>query len=69
MLHIFYGPCYNKNEKYMKKRDCNHVFQVFLIFHVADSIKSMEHGLSLDEESNYASNKCFHSNLSKPIGR
>ena len=32
MLHIFNGPCYTKNEKYMKKRACNHVIRVFFIF-------------------------------------
>ena len=26
MLHAFDGPFYTKNEKYMKKCDCNHVF-------------------------------------------
>ena len=36
MLHTFDGPYYTKNEKYMKIRDCNHVFHVFLIFHVVD---------------------------------
>ena len=50
MLHTFYGPYYMKNEKYMKKRDCNNVFHVFLIFRVGGSIESMQHGYSLDEE-------------------
>ena len=51
MLHTFDGPCYMKNEKYMKKRDCNHAFHVFLIFCVVGSIESMQqHGCSLDEE-------------------
>ena len=49
MLHTFDGPYYNKNEKYMKTRDCNHVFQVFLIFRVVGSIESMKHQYSLDE--------------------
>ena len=48
MLHTFDGPFYMKNEKYMKKHDCNHVFHVFLIFRVARSIESLEHGY-LDE--------------------
>ena len=61
MFHIFNEPCYMKNEKYMKKRDWNHVFHVFLIFHVAGSIESMEHVYTLDEESNFASNECCHS--------
>ena len=45
MLHTFDGPCNKKNEKYMKKRDCNHVFHVFLIYRVAGSIESMQHGI------------------------
>ena len=57
MFHTFDGPCYTKNEKYMKKRDSNHVFHVFLIFCVARSIKSMQHGYSFDEELNFASNE------------
>ena len=61
MLHTFDGPCYTKNEKYMKKCDCNYVFHVFLIFHVEGSIENVEHGYSLDEESNSTSNECFHS--------
>ena len=59
MLHTFDEPYYMKNEKYMKKCDCNHVFHVFLIFRVAGSIETMQHGYSLDEESNSASNECF----------
>ena len=38
MLHIFNGPYYMKNEKYIKKHDCNHTFHVFHIFHVLGSI-------------------------------
>ena len=57
MLHTFDGPCYTKNEKYMKKCVYDHVFHVFLIFHVALSIKSMQHGYSLDEELTFASNE------------
>ena len=60
MLHTFDGLCYTKNEKYMKKHDCNHVFHVFLNFHVAGSIKSMQHGYSLDRELNFASNEYSH---------
>ena len=60
MLHTFDGPCYMQNERYMKKHDYNHIFNVFLIFCVSGSIKSMQHGYSLDEESNSASNDCFH---------
>ena len=44
MLHTFDGPRYMRNKKYMKERDCNHVYHVFLIFRVAGSIKSMKHG-------------------------
>ena len=35
MLHTLDGPCYAKNEKYMKNHYYNHVFHVFLIFLVA----------------------------------
>ena len=55
MFHTFDGPCYMKNEKYMKKRDCNHIFNVFLIFFVSGSIESMQHGYSLDKELHFAS--------------
>ena len=61
MFHTFNGPCYTKNEKYIKKRDCNHAFHVFPTFCVAGSIKSMQHGYSLDEELNFASNEYSHS--------
>jgi len=61
MLHTFGGPYLIKNEKYMKTRNCNHIFHVFLIFCVVQSIESMQHGYFLDEESNFASNECFHS--------
>ena len=63
MLHTFDGPCYMKNEKYIKTRDYNHVFHVFLIFRVAGPIKSIQHGYSLDEELNFSSNKCSCSKL------
>jgi len=43
MFHIFTGTSYTKNEKYMKKRGCNHIFHVFLIFRVVGSIRSMQH--------------------------
>ena len=48
MLHTFDEPSYTKNEKYMKKRDCNHVFHLFIIFHVAGYIEIMQHGYLLD---------------------
>ena len=59
MLHTFDGPYYVKNEKYMKKHDCNHIFHVFLNFNVARSIESMQYGYSLDEELNFSSNEYF----------
>ena len=55
MLHTFVGPCYKKNEKYIKKRDYNHVYHVFLIFRVVEMFKSMQHGYSLDEELKFSS--------------
>ena len=51
MFHTFDGPFY------IKKCDYNHVFQVFIIFSVEGSIKSMQHGYSLDEELIFASNE------------
>ena len=39
-----------------EKRDCNHVFHVFLIFCVAGSIKSMQHRYS-DEKLKFSSNE------------
>ena len=57
MLNTFDGPCYTKNEKYVKNYDCNHVFHVFFIFCVEGSIESMQHGYSLDEELNSSSNE------------
>ena len=61
MLQTFDGPCYMKNEKYMKKRNCHHVFHVFLIFRVVGPIESMKHWYSLDEELNFASIEYSHS--------
>ena len=57
MLHTFYGPCYTKNEKYMKKVIEIMIFHVFLIFCIVKSIECMIHGYSLDEELNFASNE------------
>ena len=57
MLHTFDGSYYTKNEKYIKKRDYNHVFYVFLIFPIVGPVESMQHGDSLDEELNFASNE------------
>ena len=47
-LHTFDGPHYPKNKKYLKKHDDDIIitfFQVFLIFGVARSIKSMQCGI------------------------
>ena len=57
MLHTFDGTFYMKNEKNMKILIVNMFFHVFLIFRVAGSIKSMQHGYSLDEELNFSSNE------------
>ena len=57
MLHTFNGPFYMKNEKYMKNVIAITFFHVFLIFRVIESIKSMQHGYSMDEELNFASNE------------
>ena len=58
--HTFDRPRYPKNRKYLKKMKwwCHHFifFQVFLVFWVARSVKSMPSGYSLDVEFNYASN-------------
>ena len=59
-LHTFYRHHYPKNKKYLKKCDDDVIitfFQVFLVFEVAGSIKSMQCGCSLDAESNSASNE------------
>ena len=56
MLHTFDGPYYTKHEKYIKNVIA-HIFHVFLIFRVGGSIKSIQHGYSLDEELNFASNE------------
>ena len=55
MFHTFDGPCYTKNEKYMKIVIAIIVFHVFLIFRVVGLIKSMQHEYSLDEELNFSS--------------
>ena len=61
MFHTFDGPCYTKNEKYIKKRDCNHVFHVFLVLCVVGPITGMQHGYSLDEELILSSNEFSYS--------
>ena len=50
-MHTSDGPLYPKNKKYLKKRDDDNIitfFQVFLVFGVAGSVKSMPSGYSLD---------------------
>ena len=71
-LHTFDGRHYPKNKKYLKKHDDDIIitfFQVFLVFWVAWSIKSMSCGYSLDAELNSASNELSAQNLSKNKGR
>ena len=41
MLHAFNGPCYTKNEKYVKIVIAITFFHVFLIFRVVRSIESI----------------------------
>ena len=60
----FDGPRYPKNKKYLKKCDDDIIitfFQVFLVFGVAGSVKSMQCGYSLDAESNSTSNELSQS--------
>ena len=52
--HTFDGPHYPKNKKYLKKCDDDVIimfFQVFLVFGVAGSEKSMSSGYSLETSS------------------
>ena len=55
--HTFDRPRYPKNKKYLKKCDDD----VFLVFGIERSIKSMPSGYSLDAEFNYASNELSRS--------
>ena len=59
--HTFDRPRYPKNKKYLKKWNDDDIiipfFQVFLVFGVAGSLKSMPSGYSLDAEFNAASNE------------
>ena len=59
MFHTFEGPLHEKLEIH-EKHDFNHVYHVFPIFRVAQSIESMQHGYSLDDELNFASNEYSH---------
>ena len=69
MLHTFNGSYYTKNERYIKKRDYNHIFYVFLIFRGVGSIESMQHGYSLDEGLNFHPMSTPARNLSKQFER
>ena len=62
--HTFDGPRYTKNKKYLKKWNDDIIipfFQVFLVFGVAGSVKSMPSAYSLDAEFNSASNRLSQS--------
>ena len=62
-LHTFDRPRYPKNNKYLKKHDDDIIitfFQVFIVFGVAGSIKSMQCGYLLDLELNSTSNELSH---------
>ena len=79
-LQTFDGPRYAKNKKYLKKRDDGIIitfFQVFLIFGVEGSVKSMQWGPSkvFSVGTCYMRNQIPHPmispdrNLSKNTGR
>jgi len=58
--HTFDGPPYHKNKKYIKKCDDDIIimfFQVYLVFGVVWSVKSMPSGYLLDAEFNSAFNE------------
>ena len=58
--HTFDKPRYPKNKKYLKTYDDDimiTLFQVFLIFEIEGSVKSMSSGYLLDAEFNYVSNE------------
>ena len=64
--HTFDGPSYPKKKKYLKNgmmTSSFHFFQVFLLFGVAGSIKSMPSGYSLDAEFNSTSNELHHHSI------
>ena len=55
--HTFDGPRYPKSKKYLKKWNNDVIisfFQVFLVFGVVGSVKSIPNGYSLDAEFNSA---------------
>ena len=58
--HTFDRPYYPKNKKYLKKCDEDIIitlFQVFLVFGVESSVKSMHYGYLLDVKLNSTSNE------------
>ena len=57
MFLTFDGPCYMKNDKYMENVIAITFFHVFIIFRIGGSIEIMQHGYSLDDELNFASNE------------
>ena len=62
--HTFDGPHDPKNKKYLKKWNDDIIipfFQVFIVFGVAGSVKSMLSRYSLDEEFNSTSNELSRS--------
>ena len=69
MLHTLYGPSYTENEKYIIKRDCNHVFPVFFIFRVVGSIEICNMGTSWMRNQILHPTSVAAQNFSKPIGR
>ena len=69
MFHTFKGPRYTKNEKYMKKRDSNNVFHVFLIFCVVESTKVCNMGTPWMRINILHPMSVSSRNFSKPIGK
>ena len=62
--YTFDEPRYPKNKKYLKKWNDDVIisfFQVFLVFGVAGTVKSMPSGCSLDAKFNSASNELSRS--------
>ena len=71
-LHTFDKPRYPKNKKSWKNvmmTSSSHFFQVFLIFGVAGSVKSMLSGYSLDSNLIMHPRSSSDQNLSKNTGR
>ena len=58
--NTFDGPSYPQNKKYLKKHDDDVIitfFQVFLVFGVVGSVKSIINGYLLDAKFNSTSNE------------